>query len=140
MLIVVPSSESKRPAVASGAPVVLEELSFPALLPTRRRIAEALVATSADLDIRSPSYQATGMPAGLDDRTVVLRIGQGVPSQRIGEVITKRARRAAARYLLESGADPGDPDALANVLAERPVQLSSPDKPGKPWTITLSID
>ena len=256
MLIIVPSSESKRPPAESGPPVVLEELSFPALLPTRRRIAEALVETSADLDaferlgvrltmarevarntrlfelpampvldlytgpvhdgldaarlskaaavraatslvivsalwgalrpadrippyrmhlyasligidrldatwravlpgvlaeaagdtgvivdIRSPSYQSNGMPAGLGDRTVTLRVAQGPRGQRIGEVITKRVRGAAAHFLLESGADPQDSDALAAVLADRwPVRLDAPERPGKPWTMTLSID
>ena len=257
MLIIVPSSESKRPPLASGRPVVLEELSFPALLPTRRRITEALVRTSADLDamqrlgvrptmlaqvirntrlfelaaipvldlytgpvhdgldasrlsaaaakrageslvvvsalwgalrpadrippyrmqiyasligidrldatwrailpdvlaeaageaggvvvdIRSPSYQATGMPAGLGDRTVTLKIDQGIRGHRIGEVITKRARGAAVHHLLESGADPADPDALAEVLADRwPVRLDAPERPGKSWTMTLTIE
>lgn len=256
MLIIVPSSESKRPPLSSGRAVALEELSFPALLPTRRRLAEALVATSGDLDaferlgvrmtmarevarntqlfdlpampvldlytgpvhdgldasrlsaaatalageclvvvsalwgalrpadrippyrmqiyasligmdrvdatwravlpevlaeaagddgvivdIRSPSYQATGMPAGLGDRTVTLRINQGVPGHRIGEVITKRARGAAIHHLLESGAEPQDPPALADAIADRwPVCLEPPERPGKPWTMTLSID
>jgi uncharacterized protein len=256
MLIIVPSSESKRPPLASGAPVVLEDLSFPTLLPTRRRIAEALIETSASLDaferlgvrptflkevidntrlfdvpampvldvytgpvhdgldasrlsaaatkragesvvvvsalwgalrpsdrippyrmhlyasligidrldatwravlpavlaeaageagvvvdIRSPGHQATGLPAGLGDRTVTLRVAQGPRGQRIGEVITKRARGAAAHHLLETGADPADPHALADVLGDRwPVRLESPERPGKPWTMTLSID
>lgn len=256
MLIIVPSSESKRPPAASGRPVALEELSFPALLPMRRRIAEALVETSADLDaferlrvrptlarevarntrlfelpampvldvytgpvhdgldasrlstaaaaradhslvvvsalwgalrpadrippyrlhlyasligidrldatwravlpgvlaeaagdagvvvdIRSPSYQATGIPAGLGDRTVTLRVDQGQRGHRIGEVITKRVRGAAAHYLLQSGTDPANPDALADVLSERwPVRLDAPERAGKPWTMTLSID
>jgi cytoplasmic iron level regulating protein YaaA (DUF328/UPF0246 family) len=256
VLIIVPSSESKRPPLASGRPVALEELSFPALLPTRRRVAEALVETSSDLDafarlrvgltlahevarntrlfelpampvldlytgpvheglaasslstnagarageclvvvsalwgalrpadhvppyrlalwagligidrldaawravlpsvlaeaaggagvvvdIRSPGYQSFGMPAGLGDRTVSIRITQGPPGQRVGEVITKRLRGAVARYLLESGADPADPHALADVLAERwPVRLEAPERPGKPWSMTLSID
>jgi cytoplasmic iron level regulating protein YaaA (DUF328/UPF0246 family) len=256
VLIIVPSSESKRPPAASGPPVVIEALSFPALLPTRRRIAEALVETSADLDaferlgvrltlarevarntllfelpampvldlytgpvhdgldaarlseaaatraqnslvvvsalwgalrpadrippyrmhpyasligmdrldatwravlpgvlaeaagdtnvivdIRSRSHQATGMPAGLGHRTVTLRVAQGPRGQRIGEVITKRVRGAAVHHLLESGADPADPAALADVLAERwPVHLNAPERPGKPWTMTLSID
>jgi cytoplasmic iron level regulating protein YaaA (DUF328/UPF0246 family) len=256
VLIIVPSSESKRPPAASGRPVVLEELSFPALLPTRRRIAEALVKTSADLDaferlgvrltmakevarntrlfelpampvldlytgpvhdgldaarlsaaaaaraaeslvvvsalwgalrpadrippyrmqihasligidrldatwravlpdvlaeaagdtgvvvdIRSAASQSAGMPTGLGGRTVALRVAQGARGQRIGEVITKRLRGAAAHYLLESGADPADPAALADVLADRwPVRLDAPARPGKPWTMTLSID
>lgn len=256
MLIIVPSSESKRPPLPSGPPLALEGLSFPGLTTTRRRIAEALVATSGDLDaferlrvrltlapdvarntrlfelpampvldlytgavhdgldaarlsaaararaehslvvvsalwgalrpvdrvppyrlhlggqltgidrldatwrtvlpdvlaeaageaglvvdIRSPAYQATGMPAGLGDRTVTLRVAAGMRGHRIGEVITKRLRGAAAHHLLESGADPADPHDVADALAERwPVRLEAPQRRGKPWTMTLSID
>ena len=49
-LTIVPPSESKRPASRVGPAVALEELSFPTLLATRRRIAEALVGTSAHPD------------------------------------------------------------------------------------------
>jgi cytoplasmic iron level regulating protein YaaA (DUF328/UPF0246 family) len=256
MLIIVPSSESKRPPAASGRPVILEELSFPSLLPARRRIAEALIETSADLDaferlhvrptmarqvaqntqlfelpaipvldvytgpvhdgldaarlsrggaaraerslvvvsalwgalrpadrippyrlliwsrlvgldrlepiwrgllpavlaaaasnhgvvvdIRSPAYQAVGMPAGLGDRTVTLKVAQSAHGHRIGEVITKRLRGEAAHHLLESGADPASPDDVADVLAGRwPVHLRPPDRHGRPWTMTLSLD
>ena len=256
MLIIVPPSETKRPPPASGRPVDLEGLSFPELLPARRRLTRALVETSGDLDafmrlrvrhtlarevarnthlfelpalpvldvytgplhqaldaarlsigaseragrslvvtsalwgalrpsdrippyrlylhadliglgrpdwtwrevlpevlaeaagprgvvvdVRSPPSRAAGMPEGLGDRTVTIRVHQGPAGHRIGDVIAKRIRGEAVRRLLESGEDPDDPPALAAILAERwPVRLDDPVRPGKPWTLTLSID
>ena len=93
------------------------------------------------LDLRSPVYQAVGMPAGLADRTVSLRIGYASPDGgRIGDVIAKRIRGEAAHLLLESGADPDHPDALADVLAERwPVELRPSVGRSGSWEMRLSV-
>ena len=91
------------------------------------------------LDLRSPSYQAMGVPIGLGDRTVALRVDQRADGGgRIGDVTAKRIRGQAARHVLETGSVPRDPNALAELLGDRwPVRLAEPQRPGKPWTITL---
>jgi len=115
------------------------------LEPTWREVLPDVLAAAAEpngvvLDLRSPTYQAMGMPTGLEDRTVVLRVDQAsFGGRRIGDVVAKRIRGQAARHLLESGAEPDDPYVLAGVLGERwPLQLDAPARPGKPWTIRLS--
>jgi cytoplasmic iron level regulating protein YaaA (DUF328/UPF0246 family) len=93
------------------------------------------------LDLRSGSYAALGMPTGIGDRTVALRVDDSGGGRRIGDVVAKRVRGQAARHVLESGADPVEPDALADLLAERwSVRLAEPERSGKPWTLTLSVD
>jgi hypothetical protein len=91
------------------------------------------------LDLRSPAYQAIGMPAGLGERTVTMRVQQRTfGGGRIGDVVAKRVRGEAARHLLESDTEADHPGVIAGVLGERwPVDLVPPTRPGKPWTITL---
>jgi cytoplasmic iron level regulating protein YaaA (DUF328/UPF0246 family) len=103
-------------------------------------LAEAAGSHGVVLDLRSPGYQAAGMPTGLGDRTVTLRVTRDGPGGRpIGDVIAKRVRGVAARHLLESGVDAADPDALADVLAERwPLHVEPPARPGRPWTMTIA--
>jgi uncharacterized protein len=94
------------------------------------------------LDLRTPAYLALGMPSGLSHRTVVLRVdGFSASGQRIGDVIAKRIRGEAAHLLLESGAEPNEPDALADILGERwPARLEPPERQGRPWMLSLTDD
>jgi uncharacterized protein len=256
VLIIVPPSETKADPPPSGEPVEIDALSFPELNPTRRRVAEALMRTSADLDaferlavrptfaadvvrntrilevpampvldvytgplhgglawrdlsvgatrrasellviysplwgllrptdrippyrlgpwrpligigridhvwrkvlpealgraagpnglivdLRSAPTRSSGMPAGRGDRIVMLRVDQGRPGNRIGDVIAKRVRGEAANHVLESGVDTEDPHDLADALSDRwPVRLDAGEGRGRPCTMTLSID
>ena len=104
-------------------------------------LADAAGPAGVVMDLRSPEYRQMGTPIGLGDRTLALRVDQGRPGHRIGDVIAKRIRGQAAHHLLESGIEPDDADALADVLADRwPTRLERPDRPGKAWTLTLTAD
>jgi cytoplasmic iron level regulating protein YaaA (DUF328/UPF0246 family) len=93
------------------------------------------------LDLRSPEYQLIGRPTGLSHRTVTLEVDQRGGVRRIGDVIAKRMRGEAARYLLESGVEPAEADELAALIGERwPVGLAAPSRSGAPWTLTLISD
>jgi cytoplasmic iron level regulating protein YaaA (DUF328/UPF0246 family) len=116
------------------------------LEPTWRRLLPKVLATAAGpdgliLDLRSPVYQAIGIPVGRGDQTITLRVDQASVGRRIGDVVAKRIRGQAAHLLLESAAKPKEPDVLADILAERwPVRLEAPARSGKPWTLTLTAD
>jgi cytoplasmic iron level regulating protein YaaA (DUF328/UPF0246 family) len=104
-------------------------------------LAEAAGPAGVVVDLRSPSYQAMGTPRGQGDRTVTLRIRHGRTGRRIGDVVAKRVRGEAARHLLAWDSVAPDPPGLAEVLAERwPVSLDEPERPGRPWTVTLTTD
>jgi len=105
-------------------------------------LAEAAGSRGIVLDLRSGSYQAIGMPAGLGDRIVALHVQQRAENgRRVGDVIAKRTRGMAARLLLESGAEPDTIDDLAEVLADRwPVRPWPPAGPGAPARLSLTAD
>jgi uncharacterized protein len=115
------------------------------LKPTWRTMLPDVLADAAGpngvvLDLRSPDFQAIGLPA-VGDRTVILGVAQGIGRHRLGDVVAKRIRGQAVRHLLEAAAEPDDPDALAGILAQRwPVALAGPARPGRPWTMTLTAD
>ena len=115
------------------------------LEPTWRGVLPATLAAVAGpdavvVDLRSPTFQAAGMPRDAADRTVVLRVEQRAAGGRIGDVVAKRMRGQAARRLLESGEDPAVPAELEALLGEQwPVTMARPARPGAPWTLTLHV-
>jgi cytoplasmic iron level regulating protein YaaA (DUF328/UPF0246 family) len=93
------------------------------------------------VDLRSGPYTAVGMPAGMSDRTISLAIRYGAADGgRIGDVVAKRVRGQAAHLLLETAAPLDEPDLVADVLSDRwPVELEPPERPGRSWTLRLSV-
>ena len=93
------------------------------------------------VDCRSSSYRAVGMPTGLGDRTVGVRIiRESAGGRSVVSHMAKHTRGEVARHLLESGADPRTPDGLAEVLTERwDVDLVRPARAGQPWTVDVIV-
>ena len=121
-------------------------LGMPALEPLWRRHLPATLAVAAGargmvVDCRSSSYQAAGMPAGLGERTAVVRVLREVGGRRsVVSHAAKHTRGLITRELLEAGADPRTPEALAEVLAGRwPVELTPPAHAGRPWTVAVVV-
>ena len=104
-------------------------------------LAEAAGPRGLVVDCRSSSYQAVGMPAGLGDRTVAVRVLRQTAGRRsVVSHMAKHTRGEVARRLLESGADPRRPDGLVEALADCwDVELLCPARAGRPWTIDVVI-
>ena len=104
-------------------------------------LAEAAGSRGLVVDCRSSSYQAAGMPSGLGDRTVAVRVLRETAGGRsVVSHMAKHTRGEVARHLLESGADPRRPDGLAAALADRwDVELIGPARAGRPWTLEVVV-
>ena len=116
-------------------------IGMSALEPAWREVLGPVLADAAGpcglvVDCRSSRYVAAGMPTGLGDRTVAVRVVG--PQGRVVSHMAKRTRGLVVRHVLESGADPRTPAGLAEALADRwQVELSPPPRSGKPWTATV---
>jgi cytoplasmic iron level regulating protein YaaA (DUF328/UPF0246 family) len=116
------------------------------LEPTWRTVLPAALREAAGsrgpiVELRSPSYQAVGMPDGLEERTVVVRVVRDDDgSGRVPNVPAKWTRGEVARHLLEADADPDDPEELITVLRDRwSVMVTPPARPGETWTATVAV-
>ncbi len=102
----------------------------------RPRLAEvlpAVVGRGLIVDARSSTYVTLWRPQGpLADRRVAIR----VPG---ASHMAKHTRGLVARTICEQGLDPRRPEQLAESLAAAyEVSLDPPDRPGAPWTLSVT--
>lgn len=112
MLIILPPSETKRPAAEDGPPLDLEQLSFPVLTPLRRLLLGALVTTSREPD----ALRRLMVGPSLADEVA--------RNQLLHELPTRRAVETYAGVLY-GGLDPGSWSTEAWRHAERGVVVVS---------------
>ncbi|RLL66567.1 peroxide stress protein YaaA [Streptomyces phytohabitans] len=116
----------------------------------RRPLAEVLPEVAGRglvLDLRSSSYASMWRPEGeLAERTATVRVLQstvvdGVEKRGVVSHFNKATKGRLVRDLLESGAAPRDPAALATVLEELGyvVEGSAPEKPGSAWRLDVIV-
>jgi len=88
------------------------------------------------VDLRSSSSQAVGMPEGIGERTITVRVVRDGDHHGASSYASKCTRGKVARYLLESGANPSTPQQLAEALADRwQVEITPSNRPGQRWSI-----
>lgn len=79
MLILLPPSETKRDGGA-GAPLLLESLRFPSLLPVRREVVDAVLALSADRETAIRALKLGPKQAGEVDRNRAILTSPTMPA------------------------------------------------------------
>jgi cytoplasmic iron level regulating protein YaaA (DUF328/UPF0246 family) len=90
--------------------------------------------TGLVVDLRSSTYVAAWRPDGeLAERTVAVHVVRDEAGRRsVVSHMAKHTRGLVARHLLETGADPRTPDALADTLAGRFRVELDPARAGRP--------
>ncbi|AXK35938.1 peroxide stress protein YaaA [Streptomyces armeniacus] len=99
------------------------------------------------LDLRSSAYAGMWRPAGeLAERTATVRVLQstvvdGVEKRSVVSHFNKATKGRLVRDLLEAGAAPRDPAALAVALKELgyAVEGSAPERAGTPWQLDVIV-
>ena len=142
-LVAVGPPSAHRPDPAYRLHVCSHLYGMDRLEPTWRTVLPGVLAGAAAdrglvVDLRSPGYQAIGMPGDLGARTVTLR-SSSTAAARI-DVSRSRCASRAARVLLEEGRGSWRPGELAAILSERwPVALESPGPAGATHRLTLFV-
>ncbi|OEV02503.1 peroxide stress protein YaaA [Streptomyces oceani] len=99
------------------------------------------------LDLRSTAYAAMWRPSGeLAERTATVRVLQsrivaGVEKRSVVSHFNKATKGRLVRELLEAGAAPRDPAALAQALKELgyAVESAPPERAGAPWRLDVVV-
>lgn len=104
-------------------------------------LAAAAGARGLVVDCRSGPYAAAAPLIGLAGRSVAVRVLREEKGRRsVVSHLAKHTRGEVTRYLLEQGADPRTPAALASLLApDWRVELAPPAAPTTPWTLSVVL-